>query len=188
MGCQGHQSVSIERFQSLPAKICPDDALLTWTGKPGNSLCLFVKKGIVMQSNRCRHYQLETEYIPVPGVPVMLGIPVRRCHLAEHMIERLAASDNGVDIARKLMFPAALASEAGATPRNNALPENLLIRAAFGPDLEPIHHEDCIVQRCVGSCTPGYIALLEQVGITVDPDHAVGKGCQEPDEVTEDAL
>ena len=140
-----------------------------------------------MQSNRCRHYQLETEYIPVPGAPVMLSIPVRRCHLAEHMIERLAMSGQGTDIARKLMFPSAPTLEAPADGSNAALPENLLIRAAFGPDLEPIHHEDCIVQRCMGSCTPGYVALLDQFGIEIDADHAVGKGCQEPGEVTEDA-
>lgn len=140
-----------------------------------------------MQSNRCRHYQLETEFIPVPGAPVMLSIPVRRCHLAEHMIERLATSDNGRDIARKLMFPSAPTPEFPVDGNNAALPESLLIRAAFGPDLEPIHHEDCIVQRCMGSCTPGYIALLDQFEIEIDADHAVGKGCQEPNEVTEDA-
>lgn len=153
----------------------------------GNSLCLLVKKGVVMQSNRCRHYQLETEFIPVPGAPVMLSIPVRRCHLAEHMIERLATSGQGTDIARKLMFPSAPASEPDRDNHTNALPENFLIRAAFGPDLEPIHHEDCIVQRCLGSCTPGYVALLEQFGIAIDANHATGRGCQETSEITEDA-
>ena len=140
-----------------------------------------------MQSNRCRHYQLETEFIPVPGAPVMLSIPVRRCHLAEHMIERLAASEQGADIARKLVFPSARPSEPPTNSPIHVLPEKYLIRAAFGPDLEPIHHEDCIVQRCVGSCTPGYVSLLEQFGMVIDADHAVGKGCYEAGEVTEDA-
>lgn len=148
-----------------------------------------------MQSDRCRHYQLETELIAVPGAPVLLRIPVRRCHLAEHMIARLTASEHGEEIAGKLMFPLPAPAEAslpirsdreaGERPESDV--EAVLIRAVFGPDLEPIHHADCLVQRCVSSCTPAYTTLLEQFGLTVDVNHATGRGCQEATEITEDA-
>ena len=140
-----------------------------------------------MQSNRCRHYQLETQLIAVPGAPVLLTIPVRRCHLAEHMIARLASVENSADIARKLRFPFTVTSDTKLEAPSNVFPQDTAHRAAFGPDLEPIHSEDCIVQRCIGSCTPGYVALLEQFGLAVDPDHAIGKGCQDAEELTEDA-
>ncbi len=109
----------------MPACYSLNNDLLNTARQTGEtvSACL-VKKGVVMQSNRCRHYQLETEFIPVPGAPVMLSIPIRRCHLAEHMIERLATSDNGRDIARKLMFPSAPHVRIPCDP-TAALPESL---------------------------------------------------------------
>lgn len=138
-----------------------------------------------MQSNRCRHYQLETELIAVPGAPVMLRIPVRRCHLAEHMLERLAATERGAEIAPKLMFPTSLLLAHSANDPDVPRADGRLIRAVFGPDLEPIHHDDCIAERCLASCTPGYIFLMEQFGTGMDVRHAEGKGCQEATETSE---
>ena len=143
-----------------------------------------------MQSNRCRHYQLETELIAVPGAPVMLRIPVRRCHLAEHMLERLATTEQGAEIGRKLMFPTPSVSPHSMNNPDDVPSNGLLIRAVFGPDLEPIHHDDCLAERCLASCTPSYVFLMEQFGTGMDARHAAGKGCQEATEssdLTEDA-
>lgn len=143
-----------------------------------------------MQSNRCGHYSPEAELIVVSGAPLVIRIPVRRCLLAEQMLAQIAQTDAGLAVARKLSIASAAPSPAqgdpGANPNADAEGLSHPIRAALGPDLEPIQHAECLVSRCLESCTPGYRAMLEQFGVQAAPGDYPGKGCLEPSAISEE--
>lgn len=125
-----------------------------------------------MQTLRCGHFQLEVEQILVPGAPVVLRVPVRRCLLAEHMIGLIGRTDQGTKIARQLRIQSsAEAPEAAAEEA---------VRAAFGPDLEAIHPLDCTVQRCRESCSPGFKIMASQFGFDAEAQAETGAGCLDP--------
>lgn len=66
--------------------------------------------------------------------------------------------------------------------------EHLVLRAALGPDLEPIHHADCLVSRCLQSCTPEYKNMLLQYGPPATVEERRDMGCLDTRPVTEEAL
>ena len=134
-----------------------------------------------MQSSRCGHFLLETEVLVVPGVPLVIRIPVRRCLLSERMIAQMAQNESGLAVARKLSLASSTlptTPERSQEAQGNSLTQP--IRAALGPDLEPIHGAECLEARCLQSCTPGYYALLAQFGVTPAAGDNPGKGCLEP--------
>jgi len=148
-----------------------------------------------MQTNRCGNYVLEIELLPAPGTHVLLRVPVRRCLLSEHLFSHLVKTEQGRDVVRKLILASsdiqsARSVSVGGNPEEQPdgnrdsnhdgidLVDLSLLRAALGPDLEPIHHTQCMVARCNQSCTPGYRRLLEQFG---DPVSLAENGIGCPD-------
>jgi hypothetical protein len=144
-----------------------------------------------MEIVRCKHFSVEVEEIYVSGAPVMLRVPIRRCALAERMIGYIAKTARGRSVALKLRIASrqneahAAAygvdlnrSESGvASSEMQAEFEEETIRAAFGPDLEAIHHLECTAQRCKESCTPSYRWLLEHFDLHDLAEQETGVGC-----------
>ena len=140
-----------------------------------------------MQSNRCGNYVLETELLVVSGAPVVMQVPIRRCLLAERMLIQIVQTEPGREVAAKLTL--ALTNASGATILTNAgASESPLLRAALGPDLEPIHHTECQASRCLHSCTPGYFAMLQQFGLPSASEEEIQRGCRETGELPEQAF
>ncbi len=143
-----------------------------------------------MESIRCGHYSPEAELIVVSGAPLVIRIPVRRCLLAEQMLAQIAQTDAGLVVARKLSIASATPPSAHDDPdadiSTNTEGLSHPIRAALGPDLEPIHHAECLVSRCLESCTPGYRAMLEQFGVVIASGDDPGRGCLESSALSEE--
>lgn len=151
-----------------------------------------------MQTKRCGNYVLEIELLSVPGTGTLLRVPVRRCLLSEHLFTLLMMTERGRDLVRKLVLStSAIPAEqgnvefegvwrnsvSGANPKGDGAkdpgePSPPLLRSALGPDLEPIHHSQCVVSRCTMSCTPGYRRLLDQYA-DVEVTEEVIPGCSE---------
>jgi hypothetical protein len=144
-----------------------------------------------MSDNRCSHFSLEVEELPVTNTPIVLRVPIRRCALAERMIAVISRTGDGRAVARKLTI-----ATSTRTTEESRIEEALesadvevgVIRVAFGPDLEAIHPAECTVQRCRESCTPSYRMLLNQFGFAGEAERETGKGCLDHSQVTEDAL
>lgn len=122
-----------------------------------------------MLFNRCGHFSFEVEELFVSGTSVTVRVPIRRCALAERMIEVISQTENGWEAVRKLR-----------TVGNDEVMETMApgsARAAFGPDLEAIHSEECSTQRCQESCTPSYKTILAQFGYGEAADIETGSGC-----------
>jgi hypothetical protein len=132
------------------------------------------KESPYMQTNRCGHFSLETEILPVLHTAVVLRVPIRRCALAEQMIAVISQNEEGWAVARKLTIAT---SNLENSDSEDAAPPKL--RVAFGPDLEAIHSAECTVERCQQSCTPGYRLMLRQFGQFEEAERETGEGCQE---------
>jgi hypothetical protein len=135
-----------------------------------------------METGRCKHFSIEAEEIYVSGAPVVLRVPIRRCMLAERMIGLISQTAKGSEVAHKLR----IASDPHRThapaehPHADQVKPPILeaeIRAAFGPDLEVIHHVECTIQRCKESCTPSYKSLLQHFDLHELADQETGAGC-----------
>lgn len=128
-----------------------------------------------MQNSRCGNFSIEVEEIYVTGAPVVLRVPIRRCALAERMIEQISETKKGRQVARKLTIPVPDAAESPS--RAAGAGQKPSIRAAFGPDLEAIHPNECTVQRCRESCTPSYRSILLQFGQRARAESEMDLGC-----------
>ncbi len=133
-----------------------------------------------MSCSHCGHFSLDTEKIHVPGVLVVIRVPIRRCRLAEHMVGLIATTESGREVARKLTISTTTLKQVGGAPLADN-PEDQAtdspIRVAFGPDLEAIHAAECTPQRCKESCTPCYKLLLQQFGFEDQAESETGSGC-----------
>lgn len=129
-----------------------------------------------MDSNRCGQFSIEVEEILVVGAPVVLRVPIRRCRLAERMIQLLSTTERGQKVAEKIK----LASAQGAGKRDTEAAAEEILRAAFGPDLEAIHPHECTQQRCLESCTPSFKMLLRQFGFFAEAEREQSAGCRDP--------
>lgn len=138
-----------------------------------------------MQTNRCGHFSLETEIIPVLHTAVVLRVPIRRCALSEHMVAVISQTEEGREVTRKLTIAPAR-SEGGVVAADETAESR--IRVAFGPDLEAIHAAECTVERCQVSCTPGYRLLLQQFGHPDEAERETGEGCLEISESETDVI
>jgi hypothetical protein len=127
-----------------------------------------------MQTNCCGHHSTEIELLSVPHTAVVLRVPVRRCALAERMIAILSRTDDGREIAGKIQI-----GVSGSTDDQFNNDAAATVRAAFGPDLEPISRADCTTNRCRESCTPGYRQMLQHFGYTDEAGEETGEGCLE---------
>lgn len=136
-------------------------------------------------NHRCGQFILEVAEVIVPGAPVSLRVPVRRCKLAEHMIQLLNTTERGASIAAKIRLGHEAEGRLLGVTRQEA--EEETIRAAFGPDLEAIHPFECTEQRCLESCTPSYKLLMRQFGFYRVSEQETGVGCTGKGEVTETA-
>jgi len=101
-------------------------------------------------AKRCPHYQIYSEPLALEGPPAYLAI--RRCVLAERLIQFLRQSAEGNLLADKLVVHVA---------GGNAY-------AFVGPDLEAVTQTACTVKRCAERCAPAYAEHLERFGLT-DP-------------------
>jgi hypothetical protein len=111
---------------------------------------------------RCPHYQIYSEQLKMDGPPAYLAI--RRCMLAERLIQFLDQSEEGRQLGGILVIHTTDGK-----------------RYAFvGPDLEPVTQQACNVRRCEDRCTPAYVHTLRQFGM-VDPDEEKVT-CTEDDE------
>src|SRR5579871_4000410 len=120
-----------------------------------------------MPEKRCGHFALEVEEVPVVAAAIVLRVPIRRCALAERMIAIISQTNEGMAVARKLIFTASSLESVQRLEGQTESPIQIdpdKIRVAFGPDLEAIHPAECTIQRCLESCTPSYRMLLEQFG------------------------
>lgn len=143
-----------------------------------------------MESNRCGHFSIEVEMLPVSNTTLVLRVPIRRCALAERMIYIIAGTEEGREVARKLIITASNLTahmETGQAQEAAAIQAEM-IRVAFGPDLEAIHASECTVQRCQESCTPSYRLLLHQFGCDRDAEQETGAGCLDLGKMPSDAL
>ena len=140
-----------------------------------------------MQNTRCGHYLPETEMLVVSGSPVVMRVPVRRCLLSEHMIAQIIQTERGREVARKLTLALTHLPEPAPADEAQTGSEPLRIRAALGPDLEPIHQSECLASRCLQSCTISYKSMLEQFGLTTQADE-LSTGCLEATELPEEAI
>ena len=127
-----------------------------------------------MQTDYCGHFSAEVELVSVQHSPVVLRVPVRRCALAERMIAAISRTDAGREVAEKIQI---LGSHHSGDAGSQVVEDN--IRAAFGPDLEPISRPECSVARCQQSCTPGYKQVLVHFGYAVEAEEETGSGCLE---------
>jgi hypothetical protein len=111
---------------------------------------------------RCPHYQIYSEPLKMEGPPAYLAI--RRCMLAERLIQFLDRTEEGKQFAERIVIH----TQGGK-------------RYAFvGPDLEPVTQLACHGQRCEECCTPAYLHTLEQFGVADPQEEEVT--CTEPDE------
>jgi 1,6-anhydro-N-acetylmuramate kinase len=126
-----------------------------------------------MDTVRCKYFSIEVEEIHVPDATVVLRLPVRRCGMAERMIGFISGTEAGAAAALKLRIDHLTGNSASdAAP---ATPEQ--IRAAFGPDLEPIHQAECTVRRCRESCTLHYQTILRHFDLRELAEQETGVGC-----------
>ncbi len=102
---------------------------------------------------RCSHFSVSTVELLVPGVYLPMQVPIYHCSLAEVMIERLRATEEGKWLADKLEAP----------------PLDGQTRLICGPDLEAITTTTCIPDRCRRSCHAGYNQLLTELGLDARP-------------------
>ena len=113
-------------------------------------------------SQRCPHYQIYSEPLKMEGPPAYLAI--RRCMLAERLIQFLDRTEDGKQLAEKIVIH----TQSGK-------------RYAFvGTDMEPVTQHTCHRQRCEERCTPAYLHTLEQFGLADPQEEEVT--CTEPDE------
>src|SRR5579859_2599750 len=120
-----------------------------------------------MATNRCGHFSIEVEMLPIAEGAIVLRVPIRRCALAERMIAVISETEAGREVARKLTItgvPYAQSANRQETAQEMAPIDAERIRVAFGPDLEAIHPGECTIQRCQESCTPSYKLLLSHFG------------------------
>ena len=130
-----------------------------------------------MDTVRCKHFSIEVEEIYVPGAPVVLRLPVRRCALAERMIVSISQTTSGAEVAMKLRIDH-LPEGTDADPGRAVAPTDPeKVRAAFGPDLEPIHGAECTVQRCKESCTLHYRTILQHFDLHELAEQESEVGC-----------
>ena len=103
------------------------------------------------------------------------------------MLTQVVQTEQGREVAAKLTL--ALTNTFGATLLTNTdAAEAPPLRAALGPDLEPIHHAECQISRCLHSCTPGYHTMLQQFGLPSAPEEEIHQGCREIRELPEEAF
>jgi hypothetical protein len=145
-----------------------------------------------MERLLCSHFSVEVEELYLSDAPVILRVPVRRCRLAERMVARIAAKEEGQELARRITIagPEGVLPSGAATGSEGAEAEKQAIRVAFGPDMDAIHALECTVTRCQESCTPSYQMLLRQFGFAEAAEAETGDGCLEarPDTGAADAL
>ena len=104
----------------------------------------------IPNAKRCPHYQLSSEPLEMEGPASYLA--VRRCLLTERMIGLLRQTQEGAELANKLVV-------------------NVVNNRSFafvGPDLEAVTQQSCSVKRCEERCTPAYLQHLALFQIT-DP-------------------
>ncbi|HZO91887.1 MAG TPA: hypothetical protein VFB38_26450 [Chthonomonadaceae bacterium] len=140
-----------------------------------------------MEQTRCHHFSIEVEEIRLSNAPVVLRVPIRRCALAERMMGLLAATETAQEIVGKLTIGASKRFLTGSTEEPDQESETEAIHVAFGPDLEAIHPNECTVQRCLQSCTPGFRMILSHFGLQADAESETGKGCLEDTTSASDA-
>jgi hypothetical protein len=113
-------------------------------------------------SRRCVHFQIHSESLNLDGPPAYLA--VRRCLMTERMIVQLRATDEGAQLADKLVVN-------GTNGKQFAF---------VGPDLEAVTQRSCTFRRCDERCTPAYKHHLSLFGIA-DPNITV-VGCDDEDD------
>jgi hypothetical protein len=99
----------------------------------------------------CPQFQTRIESYPLRTISAML--PVRRCLLAERMVQLVRGVEAADPVVRTVVFN-----------RNTDPPYCL-----YGPDLESIEHWKCTADRCAGSCSPSYREILARFGVS-DPE------------------
>jgi hypothetical protein len=132
-----------------------------------------------MVYQRCGNFSIEVEEVHVTGSPVVLRVPVRRCSLAERMIALLSETDQGRDVAHKLIIDISNQTAEPDAATEPVRTDRTAIRTAFGPDLEAINSADCTIERCRESCTPSYRTILLQFGHAFEEDPLLDFGCLE---------
>ena len=111
---------------------------------------------------RCPHYQIYSEQLKMDGPPAYLAI--RRCMLAERLINFLDTSEEGRQLGKKMVIHT----------RDGK-------RYAFvGTDLDPVTQQACTGRRCEESCTPAYLQTLTHFGMEDPEEEKVT--CGEEDE------
>ena len=121
----------------------------------------------MQSSKRCPHYQMMSEPLDIEGPTSYLA--VRRCTLTERLIVLLRQSEEGGQLADKLVI-------------------NLMNGRSFafaGPDLEAVTQRSCTVKRCEERCTPAYAHLLDLFGLTDPREEEVT--CADAEETREQA-
>ena len=126
---------------------------------------------------RCPRLKIESEIIQVSGAGVELRVPIRRCLLGEQMARLLMQTEEGRMVCARLLINSPDVLEAPDLQETED--EKRPVRVAYGPDLEPIHPMECMVDRCVESCSPSYKAMLLEFGLHNAVTVQEGKGCYE---------
>ncbi len=111
------------------------------------------------------------------GAGVELRVPIRRCLLGEQMARLLMQTEAGRAVCSRLLINSPESREAPELRESED--EANPIRMAYGPDLEPIHPLECLLDRCIESCSPSYKAMLQEFGLHEAVDAQEGKGCYE---------
>jgi hypothetical protein len=112
-----------------------------------NAACL-ARPGVpnMSEPRYCPQFQTRMEQIPLKRRTTML--PIRRCLLAERMVEKLRDRPDAVS------FVAAIAVDPLAQPP----------LCIHGPDLDTIEYTKCTSERCATSCSPSYRDILARCG------------------------
>ena len=108
------------------------------------------KENVTMDApaaKRCPHYQLYSEPLGLEGPASYLAI--RRCLLAERLVTMLRQSEEGNQLADKLVV----------------LASNGKSFAIIGPDLEAVTQRACTQSRCDAQCTPAYTQHLDRFDV-----------------------
>lgn len=141
---------------------------------------------VCVNPERCPRLKIESEIVLVSGAGVELRVPIRRCLLGEQMVRLLMQSVEGRAVSSRLLInsPKTLEAPSLREGANDTMP----IRVAYGPDLEPIHPLECLIDRCIESCSPSYKAMLIEFGLNDAIVMGTSDGCHElvPEETLAD--